>query len=298
MIRCLFAGSLVLWGIAFLLIPHDAFAWGPGVHMATSGWLLGNLSLLPASLAASIMAFPDTFRYGALSADIFIGKGSTAKPGHSHNWSTGHALLEQADTPELQAYAAGYLAHLAADTVAHNYYVPTLLALAPQHGKLAHVYIEMQADRLVRWDTTSYRTFKRARKADSLLLEATQKRKIPFCLKKQIFKGSVAVSGCYAFRRSLAFMHHVTPYTCPKKYLTAMLDMSGRAILDVLSNPYDSVVLEFDPVGTLALGSLSASHMSYTEARCALHGFGRFPLDARLHSLPQFPEGMSVCQTV
>ena len=287
---------LFLAMLMVLLLPGDALAWGPGIHMATASWLLDHLPLLPAALAQVVGAHPAAFRYGSLSADIFIGKGCRVKPGHSHNWSTAHALLDEADTPELRAYAAGYLAHLAADTVAHNHYVPNLLPGTPGSGKFSHVYIEMQADRLVEWDGASYRLFDAMSEADSALLRATDKAALPFRLKKQLFRGSVAVAGRHSFRRSLRIVHRMMPHAADRAYLGMMLDISARAVVDVLRDPYGSAVLDIDPIGSEALDT------ARTACRCAtplafltVDRELRFPLDARLASLPAsgVPSGKS-----
>lgn len=276
----------LLSALMVLLLPQDALAWGPGIHMATAGWLLGNLPLLPAPLANAIMHFPEAFRYGSLSADIFIGKGCTFKPGHSHNWATGHALLEEATTPMLQSYAAGYLAHLAADTVAHNHYVPNLLAGTPGSGKLSHVYIEMQADRLVVWDTESHRSFDAAPEADEALLRAMHRAALPFRLKKQLFRGSVVMSGRRSFRRSLRLMNRIMPRAADRNYLDAMLEVNGRAVIDVLRDPYHSAVLELDPIGSEALGHARDVCRCATPFDFLKRARHQFPLDARLEALP------------
>lgn len=277
---------LLFGAFMVLFLPEDALAWGPGIHMATAGWLLDHLPLLPAATAQVIGAYPAAFRYGSLSADIFIGKGCCVKPGHSHNWATAHALLEEADTPMLKAYAAGYLAHLAADTVAHNHYVPNLLAGTPGSGKFSHVYIEMQADRLVEWDVSTSRLFDAAPEADRALLRAMDRAALPFKLKKQLFRSSVAVSGRQSFRRSLRIVHRMMPHAADRAYLALMLDVSGRAVVDVLCDPHGSEVLGIDPIGSEALGEARSA------CRCATPlAFLRpdtphqFPLDARLEAL-------------
>lgn len=137
---------LLLSLLEVLGFASNSLAWGPGVHMAIGNALLANTQLLPAETAALLLSNSAVFLYGCLSADIFIGKGSKAKRRHSHNWKTGFALLAEADKPHLRAYSLGYLSHLSADVLAHNYYVPNLMREAPTGGRLTHVYIEMLAD--------------------------------------------------------------------------------------------------------------------------------------------------------
>ena len=98
--------------------------------MAIGNNVLAHLHLFAPSLASVLAAHPEQYLYGCLSADIFIGKGCKFTPTHSHNWDMGRTLLRQADSAEAQAYAYGYLSHLAADVIAHNYLVPNILGFS------------------------------------------------------------------------------------------------------------------------------------------------------------------------
>ncbi|WP_353114865.1 zinc dependent phospholipase C family protein [Nitratidesulfovibrio sp.] len=289
--RSALACCAVLAMLAVVLLPDAAFAWGPGVHMVAAHWLLQNASLLPAAVGSALLAHPDAFLYGSLSADIFIGKGCTVTPGHSHNWSTGHALYEAADTPRLHAYACGYLAHLAADTVAHNHYVPTLLGGTPGTGKLSHVYVEMQADRMVEWDAAEAASLFRLPNgaADRTLLQATHGGHWPFAFKKRLFRSSLAVSGKQSWRRSLGLVHRVMPHAADRAYLRDMIDVSVRAVVDVLRDPYGSAVTGIDPIGSDHLAEARDVCRGVQPMVARRPGGARFPLDERLVDLPYLP---------
>lgn len=195
-----------LLALLCVALPSEAMAWGPGVHLVTGNWLLQNLGALPAYVAAPLIYAPSQFLHGLLGADIFIGKGSKAKIGHSHNWESGFSLLQRADDASLQAYAYGYLCHLAADTVAHNIFVPGLCRSAPGTGRVAHVYLEIQADSSIDW---SYRDtlplFHERESPEALdMLRHTMKRKaFPFWLYTQIYQGSIALGGNKFWRHSM-----------------------------------------------------------------------------------------------
>ena len=275
--------------VALILLPESAYAWGPGVHISIAEWLFSNLSVLPASVAHTIAMHKDAFKYGALSADIFIGKGSTVVPGHSHNWETGFTLMNNVKSPKLRAYAYGYLSHLAADIVAHNNYVPTLMSGSPSAGKLGHVYIEAQADRLVRWDSKSVRgLFKiSCTDHDLELLAATNKDKGGFAFRKQIFRSSVALCGGFPWKSSMKLIHTAMPGAADKKYLRSMIDASLRSVINVLSHQEKSSVAAVDPIGETALAD--------AKGRCAgRHALAYrkpfpliFPLDKRVAALPR-----------
>jgi hypothetical protein len=51
-------------------------------------------------------------------------------------------IYERARDEPLRAFALGYQAHLAADAVAHNYFVPRQLAVTASTSALGHSYWE------------------------------------------------------------------------------------------------------------------------------------------------------------
>lgn len=211
------AGPLLI----LLGLPDTALAWGPGFHMVTGNWLIQNLSMLSPEFAAAIAAHPGLFLQGCLSADIFIGKGCVAKEGHSHNWKSGLLLLDKAHTKAKLAYALGYLSHLAADTVAHNVFIPGNFQWAYSleaargsddsriinpakagglgRGKMAHVFLEMKADKALTWDRKqALESFKAAgsKGAERMLMRSLNQKYWLFQLKKQLYRGSIALGGC------------------------------------------------------------------------------------------------------
>ncbi|WP_462325734.1 zinc dependent phospholipase C family protein [Desulfoplanes sp.] len=286
---------IIFLGIFFLLISAPtAFAWGAGVHMAIGNHILNHLGMIAPAIAAVLAKHPRSFLYGCLSADIFIGKGCRTTPTHSHNWSVGKRLLDLAPSSRLKAYAYGYLSHLAADTVAHNFYVPNMLAQTPGSGKLNHVYIEMQADMYVAWNPSEARElFKhKHRGADRTLLEVTENKRFPFYLKKQLFRGSVLASGQKSWNTSLGLMDQVIPRATDPAYLDQMVLLSRNVVRDFLSTPKTSVVLDLDPVGTR---NLRHAHLARKGRRKAIRqgkSLPVFPVPLKLRDLvPGSPSG-------
>jgi hypothetical protein len=260
-----------------LLVPGEALAWGPGVHTAAARFVLANLDLLPKALAALIAQHPNAYIYGCLSADFFVGKGFTSKPGHSHNWDSAMRLAHNAATPRLKAHALGYMSHLAADVVAHNYYVPGVMARTPAPGNLTHVYVEMQADsRLTGGHGLGPAVPRASRRAiDLSLVVSLEKNLIGYYCRKQMFGQSVKLAGNRGWNRSLRFAQKVLPLPDDRQNLNAMFDLSVRAVLDVLANPESSVIRRLDPVGGASL-KLAKRH-AFT------------PIPAGVLSLPPLP---------
>ena len=114
-------GVALAW---ILLRPEPLWAWGPGTHIALSEGVLASLYLLPPAIRAIIKSHPLHFLYGSIAADISFAKKYVPDGRHCHHWHMGEEILAAADTPRLSAVGYGYLAHLAADTVAHNLFVP------------------------------------------------------------------------------------------------------------------------------------------------------------------------------
>ncbi len=250
---------------AVILLPAtDALAWGPGVHLAVGDYLLGNLDLLPEMAARILAADPRGFLYGALSPDIFLGKGCRMKPAHSHNWATARAVHDQADTLHLAAHALGYLTHLAADVVAHNYYVPNLLASVPVGGRLPHVYLEMQADAWVDWDASFARRLlsRGPEPADWSMVKATGKNRSLFLLRKELFSRSFHLWESPLSARSLRLAERRLPLLGNRELMHSMFDLALDLATHVLQDPEHSPVLDFDPIGSRNLrraGRLSRS---------------------------------------
>lgn len=240
------------------LLPEDALAWGPGVHLALGNSVLANLGCLPPLVAGLLARHQSAFLYGCLSADIFIGKGSSFRPGHSHNWVTGFKLLKSANDPRVSSYAYGYLTHLAADVVAHNYYVPNTMWNMPSGGKLSHVYVEAQADqRFPEERESALALFRRPnRDTDGTLLTAMEKKRLPFLVKKQIVKGSLKVTGSKEWGHSLRLADRLLPWSMPNRQLDEMVALSERVVFDFLCDPRGTVAVSFDPIGSRNLRSV------------------------------------------
>jgi hypothetical protein len=135
---------LVLLGSA-----ESAWAWGPATHVSLASQLLAQAGLLSAALATLLVKHSRHFLYGNIAADVVLGK-RLSKVKHScHQWSVPRALLKAARGPEQEAFAYGYQAHLAADVVAHNKFLPRQLLLARTTMNFGHLFWEIRADSCV-----------------------------------------------------------------------------------------------------------------------------------------------------
>lgn len=140
------APALALWLVAGVLgvalFPSEALAWTPGTHVYLGEAVLRSLVLLPPDLAGLLGAFPYEFLYGSIAADTSIAKKYAEAGRHSHSWPVGFDILDRARDEPLRAFSFGYLAHLAADVIAHNHFVPHQLAVTSSTVGVGHSYWE------------------------------------------------------------------------------------------------------------------------------------------------------------
>lgn len=138
--------ACVAAGLLLVLLPDTLFAWTPGTHVYLGETVLGNLQLVPAHLADLLRAYPYDFLYGNIAADSSIAKKYAPVGRHCHYWHVGQEIHDLADSEALRAFGWGYLCHLAADTVAHNYFVPRQLVLTSSTSSVGHSYWESRVE--------------------------------------------------------------------------------------------------------------------------------------------------------
>src|SRR5574341_1598857 len=138
--RAVAALAIALLGIA--LWPAVAHAWTPGTHLFLGESVLANLAQLPEAVASLLRAFPYDFLYGNIAADTSIAKKYAPVGRHCHAWHVGQEIYDLADSEPLRAFGLGYLSHLAADTVAHNFFVPRQLVITSRTIAMGHSYWE------------------------------------------------------------------------------------------------------------------------------------------------------------
>jgi hypothetical protein len=253
MIFCKILAILSIIIFKELIFSDGAWAWGPAVHTVISCNILGSYSQILPGIAAIIQAFPSEYIYGGISADFFLGKGHKKKEGHSHNWETGFRFLGDANSEKEAAHAYGFLSHLAADVVAHNYYVPDLIDRVATSKKIGHFYSEAFADKYV--DPLYLRLAKDVLSMDHLecdrmLRSAVIKNSYGLTAKKHIYAQSVRISD-YLYCLPVIFNREGnSPYNAEDEYMAFMIELSFKLVKDLLSNPDSSVCLSHDPIGS------------------------------------------------
>jgi len=239
--------------ITQLILTSGAWAWGPAIHTFIACSILEEISGILPSIASFIRPFSLEYVYGSMSADFFIGKGQKKREGHSHNWETGFRLLGEANDEREAAYAYGFLSHLAADVVAHNYFVPDMIHRVFTWKRIGHMYSEVIADKSV-----SHIYMKIAKGVlsmeslgcDRLLRSAVRRSRYGLKTRRRLFTQTVKMSDYLFYLPRMSIVNGRSRYQISHDYLAFMIGLSYRLVKDLLSYPDSSPCLSYDPIGS------------------------------------------------
>jgi hypothetical protein len=253
-------GVLLAALAALLLIaltPGDALAWGPGTHILLGEAVLGSAEIfLPAALTTLLRAHPMAFLYGSIAADTSIAKRYARVGRHCHAWHVGDEILGRAQDDALRAFGYGYLAHLAADVVAHNHFVPHQLAITSATSGIGHGYWESRFE-----SHTGEGWGRRAReviqqdhtRADAHLDRILSPTLFSTPTNRRIFRGMVLVNNTDSWKRVMTLMAERSRWTLRDAAVVAHLDLAFDYVVDLLARGMQAQPRRFDPSGELAL---------------------------------------------
>jgi len=244
--------------LTILLIPANAFAWGAGIHLQLGSDLLNNLSLVRPAIAAVIGEFPHDFLYGCIAADITIGKKFTHYLLHCHRWRMGMNVLDAAGTDSQKACAYGYLSHLAADTVAHNYFVPYNIMGSFSSLALKHAYWEMRVETYVDreiWEVGRKVAMENYQSNDALLRRVISDTLFSFGTNKRIFNSILLVSRLEKWQGVMKTLSDTSRYTIEVEEFDECMAMAREAIFGILNEVTESRFFSADPTGERALNT-------------------------------------------
>lgn len=244
---------LLVGAVVYLLCSaSDACAWGPGTHLSLAQDALANLSIVPAAVATLLSKFTADFFYGNLAADVIVAKAFCKAKEHCHHWRNGFHLLAQAPDDRGRAFAWGYLCHLAADTVAHNKYVPRQLRVSRTTMNFGHLYWEMRADAaLDRHIWPDVRRIVRASFAphDELMEAELRRTLFSFKTNRRIFRRNNLMTSAASWQRGVRLWARFSRWPLDPAILRYYYDESLERVLSVLAKGKESPVLRYDPVG-------------------------------------------------
>jgi len=209
---------LVLVSLALVVVP-----WGPGNHLEFALRVLRARRKLPPERARILRDERNAFLYGNIAADIINFKGFGGHYNHCHRWTIVRQMQARATDAAGQAFALGYLAHLAADTIAHNHFVPYHLARYARSKGLGHLYWEMRADSFVpdgHWKiVTRLKQDHSLVALDQLVNEAVPKKALPMRANKLLFNHVLLISERDRWRSGVARLHGLSGAPLPADFL-------------------------------------------------------------------------------
>jgi hypothetical protein len=218
--------------------------------------VMQSASALPVAVAELLRAFPYDFLYGSIAADTSMAKKYAPVGRHCHAWHVGLEIYDRAVDGPLRAFGLGYLAHLAADAVAHNYFVPRQLALTSSTTALGHSYWESRFE--------GHLGERHAHRAVELLLldhsrsdEHLDRILSPTIFSMQtnrrIFRGMVYVTDTGSWQRIVQLVSENSRWDLPDADVALYMERSYDFIMDFLQRLDRSEPYTLDPAGDAQL---------------------------------------------
>jgi hypothetical protein len=290
------AASIGISLILVLLHPQPAYAWGPVTHIALGVQVLATVITPGHPLQAALANLPEVFLYGSLAPDIVQGRRLQSRlRRHSHNWATGLGLLESARGELEEVFALGYLAHLAADVVAHNFFLPARYVGHFETGYASHIYNEARFDGLYETDyrdlllkllALDFRTL------DAMLDRAVDSPLVSFSAHRMIFEGGLRrIRQWDRVIRALGGVADIE-----RKEAKLFSGASCGAIAGMLDHRGMAPCCRFDPMGEHALKNALSSRRSLQrltrmgpQAKKTAHELAASMLNDLLSHLKQTP---------
>ena len=197
--------------------------WGPGNHLEFASRVLRARRKLASEPARLLRDERAAYLYGNIAADIINFKGYGGHYNHCHRWTIVAEMRARAASPAEQAFALGYLSHLAADTIAHNHFVPYHLARYARSKGLGHLYWEMRADGFVGEGVWRLITELKADRAldplDELVNRAVPKKAFSLRTNKLLFNHVLLISERDQWRRNVARLHGMSSAPLEPEFL-------------------------------------------------------------------------------
>ncbi len=242
--------------VALVVAPAVAHAWTPGTHVFLGEAVMRSLALLPTGVATLLHDFPFDFLYGSIAADTSIAKKYAPVGRHCHSWTVGMEILHGAKDESLRAFGLGYLAHLAADSVAHNYFVPKQLAITSSTSSLGHSYWESRFETHLGSECA-----RRARelilidhaRSDGLLDRVLSPTIFSTPTNRRIFRGMVIAADNESWQRIFQLMTEKSRWDLPDHDISQYVARSYDYIMDLLLHMDRAEPYQLDPSGDEAL---------------------------------------------
>ena len=215
----------------------------------------GLLDLGHPALAFIVNSVQNTwaFLYGGLAPDLFIAKNRQVFEHHTHNWAKAFEMYQKAEDEEERAFALGYLLHLAADTVAHNNYVPYKMLEDPMGKKRTHAYWEVRFEHTQPLDSwkaaVDIQKSHPAARLHGFLKQHQKPTMLSFESNVMMTRGMNRLGTNSVYRAILDTVAHRSPIPIPDTEARLFMDRARKAMLEVLDLGADATICQKDPRG-------------------------------------------------
>ncbi|HMU60931.1 MAG TPA: zinc dependent phospholipase C family protein [Gemmatimonadales bacterium] len=283
------AVALTVVGLALAAAPDALHAWSPGTHIYLAQNVLASAHLLPPTVADLIRAFPFDFLYGNIAADSSIAKNFAPVSRHCHHWHVGQEIHDLAPTDALRAFGLGYLAHLAADTVAHNYFVPRQLAVTSSRSGLGHAYWESRfethlgegyahtAKEVIQLDHTP---------ADAHLDQIISPTIFSVRTNRRLFRGMVHLVETRSWQRAFRMARNHSRWDLPEEDVDQHMALSYEFVMEMLADDRP-LARRLDPAGAEPLRAAQSLRREVRESGGAADTMRVHKLAERDFGLPR-----------
>jgi hypothetical protein len=163
----------------------------------------------------------------------------------------GQEIHDLAATDGLRAFGMGYLCHLAADTVAHNYFVPRQLMITSSTAAVGHSYWETRVEtHLGDAYARSARDVIRLnhRDADAHLARSIAPTIFSVRTNRRLFRGMVHLTESSSWQRATQVARDYSRWPLGDEDVERHLGMSYDYMVEFLGGP-SSPALQLDPSG-------------------------------------------------
>ncbi len=238
--------ALPCLGLLTLALSLAASWWGPGNHLEFAHRVYrSRRRTLPKKVAQLLFEQREAYLYGNVAADIVNFKAWGGHYNHCHRWTIVAEMQELGETRAEQAFCLGYLSHLAADTIAHNHFVPYHLARYARSKGLGHLYWEMRADRFVpeeRWKVvTKLKENKELDALDDLVNRTVPKKALSMRTNKLVFNHLLLIAERDRWRRGVDRLHGMAWAPLEEKFLERFRRAAVARVRLALSGGLDAL---------------------------------------------------------
>ncbi len=242
--------------LLLLLLPTVAHAWTPATHIFLGESVLANIARIPVWVADLLRLYPVDFLYGNIAADTSMAKKYAPVGRHCHSWVVGQEIYDLAESDALRSFALGYLSHLAADTVAHNFFVPRQLVMTSDAMGLGHSYWESRFETHLgeHYARTAMHVLRMDHgAADGHLDRILSPTIFSVRTSRRLFRGMVGITETQSWQRAFRAVARNSRWDLTDDQVERNMAVSFHLVMEMLGGA-DGAARRLDPSGLGSLG--------------------------------------------